>query len=191
MNRMCKVGFKAVLVAFLCLGLDARAASADKRAESAADEKAAVAKPVEAPVKGGDGAAAVKAETAGENRAGQNPELARINAVAAKIEDRKKAIVAENEVAAKINGEIEALARDVQKIAEAMAVKQAELGKILDADKTMSELNREMADAYVSLRAAKEKMREQRIKSHREHLMLPPATMTEAADGKSGEGDAK
>lgn len=190
MNPVCKASFKAVFAAFLCLGLDALAESADSRGDAVL-EKAAVAKPVEASVKGEDGAAAVKTETAGENRAGQNSELARINAVAAKIEARKQAIVAENEAAAKINGEIEALARDVQKIAEALAVKQAELGKMLDADEAMAELNREMADAYVSLRAAKEKMREQRIKSHREHLMLPPATTSEAADGKSGEGDAK
>lgn len=186
MNRMCKVGFKAVLAAFLCLGLDARAASADKRAESAADEKAAVAKPVVSSVTGQDGAAAIK--SVDEKRGVQDPELARINGVAAKIEARKQAIVAENEAAAKIDGEIEDMAREVQKIAETMAVKQAELGKILDADKTMSELNREMAAAYDSLRAAKEKVREQRIKSHREHLLLPDGPSAQTPGDKAGEG---
>jgi len=188
MNPVCKASFKVLFSAFLCLGLDALAEFAVPRGDVVL-EKAEAEKPVEAPAKAEDVSA--QAEAAGGDQPGRNAERARIDAVNEKIAARKKAVIAENKAAAKVNEEIEAMAREVQKTADAMAVKQAELDQLLQADKTMAELNREIEQAYDSLRTAKEKTREQRIKSHREHLMLPPATTAEAVDAKAGEGIAK
>ena len=188
MNPVCMTGFKAVFVAVLCLGLDAFAASAEPKGETVAANAANAEqeKQIDAVVGGEDGAADVK--SANDNRPGRNAELAQIDAVAAKIEIRKQAIIAENEAAAKINGEIEAMAREVQKIVESMKAKEAELGKILETDKTMLELNQEMATAYESLRKAQAARREQGVRSHREHLMLPVEAPTEASAAKAGEG---
>lgn len=172
MNHMHQMGFRAALAVLLCWGLDACVASADQGAEPVA------------------GATAV-AKSVDESRAAQTAAMARINDVAAKVEARKQAIVAENEAAAKINGEIENLAKDLQKITDAINARQAELDKLIQADSAMAELQREMAAAYDALRAAREAGRKQRLKAHREHLMLPPAGTNGVAGAKSGEGAAK
>ncbi|MGI5868332.1 MAG: hypothetical protein ACOX9C_02660 [Kiritimatiellia bacterium] len=154
---------RAVVVALLCLSFNALAESPDPRGNVVSE------KPM-----------AAQAEI-----------RTKIQAVTEKVAVRKAEILAENEAAAKLNAEIEGMAKDMQEIAEAMAAKQVELDKLLQADKAMAELTQERAKAYESLRVERNKMREQRIKRRREQAALPSETPAEADDGKSGEGETK
>lgn len=99
-----------------------------------------------------------------------------------KIEARKKALFAENEVAGKLVAEIEAMKQELEE-------KDAALTEILDADEALQKLNQELVAARESLRLAQRGMQDEIARRHLEHRRELERKAREAEEAKAREAE--
>lgn len=131
----------------------------------------------------------------------RDKDIAALNEISAKADARRKAVLVENEAAAKLNAEIEELTK-------ALEAKAAALTAILEADQELVDLNKALAAAHAELRKNQATVREEIARQHRERMAViekqrleaeaaakakaaENAAKAESADGKTDKAEAK
>lgn len=127
-------------------------------------------------------------------RGPRDKEMAALNEINTKIESRRKAILAENKDAGKLNAEMEKLNAEIAEATKALGEKAAALTKMLEADPEFAELQKQASSASNELRTRQRGMRDEIAKQHRERLMMMEKQRLEAeeaAKAKAAEEAAK